>query len=268
MSKNLYFCLVLLRKAFVILFFFSISTVGLSVKGNDSLNTLKIQKRMVKYNPMGTLVWKSVPLYYEQRMNKVIALSMGVGFIIPHNIKTSKLSFEKDWLSANFNDARVTGYFFTPEIKFYLGGKGPKGFYISRYIRYGKTNMKFAGDFDDNNGNTATIDVSVTLKEYGTGRQFGAQWILGKHVMLDFFFIGLRTSEYTLQFEADATVKSEQWNQWQEEHLQSYYDWLDDSRFGVVLEKLPYEFTKNGIKFSYPFTLGNFRHGISIGYRF
>ena len=268
MLKNSYLCTVLLRKTILTVLLLSFSIVGFSAKGDKSADTLKIKKCMVKYNPMGTLMWKSVPLYYEQRMNKVIALSMGAGFIIPHNIKTSKLSFEQDWFSANFNDARVTGYFFTPEIKFYLGGRGPKGFYISRYIRYGKTNMQFTGDFDDHNGNTATVDVSVTLKEYGTGRQFGAQWILGERVMLDFFFLGLRTSEYTLGFEADATVRSEQWEQWQEEHLQSYYDWLDDSRFGFVLEKLPYEFTKNGIKFSYPFTLGNIRHGISIGYRF
>ena len=80
--------------------------------------------------------------------------------------------------------------------------------------------------------------------------------------------MGVRTSEYTLKFAADATVKSEQWEQWQEEHLQSYYDWLDDSEFGFVLEKLPYEFTKKRIKFSYPFTFGNIRHGISIGFRF
>ena len=257
-----------MKKVFYSILIVLTSSLAFAAKKNTANDTIKLNSRIIKYNPMGTLVWKSVPLSYEHRLNKVVAFSMGTGFIIPHRIKTSKLSFQETWLNAKFNDARITGYFFTPEFKFYLGGRSPKGFYITRYFRYGSTNMKFIGDFDDNNGNSASIDVSVTLKEYGTGRQYGYQWILGENIMLDFFFIGVRTSEYTLKFNADATVKSEQWEQWQEEHLQSYRDWLDDSEFGFVLEKLPYEFTKKGIKFSYPFTLGNIRHGISIGFRF
>ena len=249
--------------------FILIASAGFCANGDVlTEDSLKIKKRMLKYNPLGTIVWKSVPLYYEHRLNKVVSFSLGGGFIIPHNIRTSVLSFDESWLSANFSDGRVTGYFFTPEFKFYVGGRGPKGFYISRYLRYGSTKLSFAGDFDDNNGNSATIDVSVTLKEYGTGRQFGYQWILGENVMLDFFFLGLRTSEYVLTLDANASVKSEQWEQWQEEHLQPYHDWLDESEFGFILEKLPYEFSKKGVKFSYPFTLGNIRHGISVGIRF
>ena len=97
----------------IILLLFCFLSVGTEVYGvknaSFSADSIRIKRHAIRYNPLGTIVWKSIPLYYECRLNKVVSFSLGGGMIMPHHMRSSNLSFQTEWFQTGFSDARITG---------------------------------------------------------------------------------------------------------------------------------------------------------------
>lgn len=90
------------------------------------------------------------------------------------------------------NNLMVSNFAITPEIRFYMGKKGyGRGFYIAPFARiagYEASNFKF--NYDDEFGTSQSISLSGEVNAVTFGVMFGAQWSLGKHLVLDWWILG------------------------------------------------------------------------------
>src|SRR5690606_29310894 len=77
--------------------------------------------------------------------------------------------------SAQLQQVSISSFSVTPEIRFYLGKEGYKGFYIAPFLRYGKYNVDITVQYDYG-GHEQTIWVDGGLRSYSGGSTSGAQW--------------------------------------------------------------------------------------------
>jgi hypothetical protein len=225
-------------------------------------------KNTIKYNPMGTLLWRSTPISFERKANKVVTFSIGGGALLPRKVSTSNISFQTDYVNATFNDSKLQGYFFTPEIRFYVTGKAPYGFYIGLYTRYMRYGMTIHGMIEESHGNIANFSARVSLSEYGSGQQLGYQWQIAERWTIDFFFAGPRSSVYTFRFKANADVDLATWREIETRFLEEYNAEMISMGLNFLRNRLPSKWFTPSANFMYPISSFNFRHGIAVGFRF
>lgn len=161
------------------------------------------------------------------------------------------------------NVGSITGYSFTPEIRYYLKTCEPsllEGFYAGLYFRYTNygTDVDF-GYFPE--GSLAQFyDANISLSEVGGGLQLGYQLMLWERLSIDFMFFGPRWSNYNIVYEFDQNVS--------EEFLNDLSDYINEviDRFGFDYEV---ELKQSGEKrASNTFSFANVRFGIGIGFAF
>ena len=140
---------VILSLAFVA----SLSAYAQKEGGSEKMNNVKV-------NVLSPIV-KSGSFFYERKFNEKSSAQLGVGFT----------AYNKD-------DVKLSGFFFTPEYRFYLSNEksAMEGFYLGPFLRY--QNLKIedvaAGD-------------KATLSTFGGGVSIGRQWIFSDIVSLDLF---------------------------------------------------------------------------------
>lgn len=134
---------------------------------------------------------------YERVLNKVI--SVGLSY---RNMPEGNLPFKKQILNSIddndteskhiVNNFRLSNYAITPEIRFYFGKKGyGQGFYIAPFYRNaGYEGSNFDVEYTDDNNNNQIISLSGDIKSNTFGILFGAQWSLGKCLVLDWWILG------------------------------------------------------------------------------
>ncbi|MDD4656652.1 MAG: hypothetical protein WC125_07125 [Bacteroidales bacterium] len=134
---------------------------------------------------------------YERVLNKVI--SVGLSY---RNMPEGNLPFKKQILNSIddndteskhiVNNFRLSNYAITPEIRFYFGKKGyGQGFYIAPFYRNaGYEGSNFDVEYTDDNNNNQIISLSGDIKSNTFGVLFGAQWSLGKCLVLDWWILG------------------------------------------------------------------------------
>jgi len=77
----------------------------------------------------------------------------------------------------------------TPEIRFYLGKRAMRGFYLAPFARYSTYQASLPFEFNVN-GTTQTMPLSGKLNTLTGGLLIGAQWKLGGRVYLDWWMLG------------------------------------------------------------------------------
>lgn len=134
---------------------------------------------------------------YERVLNKVI--SVGLSY---RNMPEGNLPFKKQILNSIddndteskhiVNNFRLSNYAITPEIRFYFGKKGyGQGFYIAPFYRNaGYEGSNFDVEYTDDNNKDQIISLSGDIKSNTFGILFGAQWSLGKYLVLDWWILG------------------------------------------------------------------------------
>ena len=134
---------------------------------------------------------------YERVLNKVI--SVGLSY---RNMPEGNLPFKKQILNSIddndteskhiVNNFRLSNYAITPEIRFYFGKKGyGQGFYIAPFYRNaGYEGSNFDVEYTDDNNKDQIISLSGDIKSNTFGVLFGAQWSLGKCLVLDWWILG------------------------------------------------------------------------------
>jgi hypothetical protein len=151
-------------------------------------------RTIVKYNIAGAF-FKSHSVQLERVVNRRQSIALGLGYA-----KDAPLPF-RDLLADRFGDdpqaSDIIGstvfdrFTVTPEYRFYLGKKGsPKGFYIAPFLRYAQLKSQQTFTFVDADNSKHTAQFSGTLKGYGGGLLLGAQWALGRHMVLDLWLLG------------------------------------------------------------------------------
>lgn len=133
-------------------------------------------KNVLKLN-LFSLALKSGSLQYERIISKRTSLSIGARYM-----PTSKVPYIKNALEEVIvNDAKLSNYSVTPEIRFYVGKKGyGQGFYIGPYYRYASFEVKDVTYDFESEGSIKTAHGYASVSSHSGGILLGAQWFLGK----------------------------------------------------------------------------------------
>ncbi|MBL4624694.1 MAG: DUF3575 domain-containing protein [Flavobacteriales bacterium] len=237
--------------------------------------TSKGPQNVVKYNLLGTIAYKNIPVYYERAIYGPIAISAGFGYKIPTKVggaygSAIKNIVEKVGGEADFG--KVKGFSVTPELKFYFSEKGaPKGFYISPYFRYSRYRLSMsASGTNPTDSIFYSADVALQYESVGGGIQLGAQWLINDAFAIDWFFFGPGYMKHNLSVDVTSNVvSSAKWQEWET-------DFEDDVAtemaalpvVGGFLDNFEAEAKNNGFLASMPFRFPNWRFGVSLGYSF
>lgn len=134
-------------------------TMGVAAQQNDSEEDWG-EKNVLKVNTLSLMIGTG-SMFYERKITEKMSGQMGLGY-----------------LNYGLGDnARFTGLFLTPEVRFYPRGTAIDGFYFAPYVRY----QRFDYKDDDTKGNYTNT---------GGGFLMGRQWIKSSGFTMDFFFGG------------------------------------------------------------------------------
>jgi Protein of unknown function (DUF3575) len=165
------------------------------------------KKNIVKINLL-PLVFKNISLQYERKIGKRITLAANV-----HCIPFGKLPFQNTFKniskdsSVQYSQFKLGSFGFVPEFRYYLGKKGAlHGFYIGPFLSYTHYKMNLPINYSDNT-TTKTGVFGGNLNAITAGVQLGAQFKLGKNMILDWWILGPNygSATGTLNFSAALT---------------------------------------------------------------
>lgn len=102
-------------------------------------------KNMVKLNLLA-LTTGNISLQYERLITPKTTVGVTVNMMpskgLPFSNSIESIVDDKT-TSAQLQQVSISSFWVTPEIRFYLGKEGYKGFYIAPFLRYGK--CRFSG---------------------------------------------------------------------------------------------------------------------------
>ncbi len=193
-------------KLFVFLFLLFLGIPSLSAQNDIAFSLNSVNHFRVKSNQnkemnslklnLSPLLFKNFSMQYERVINKKFSAALSFRFM-----PNSTLPF-KNLISNNYgsdsiteqviDNFRISNFHFTPEFRIYLGKGYGQGFYIAPYYRYSSFNTKnITFEYDDeSNENDQTIELEGKLNMNSVGLMIGAQWFLGKKLLLDWWIIG------------------------------------------------------------------------------
>lgn len=160
------------------------------------------QGNILKAN-LTSLALKDVYVSYERTFLKKFSVNLGFDYLPKRGIPLASYFADVNGNPSPVRDMRISGWRITPEFRFYTSVlKGaPKGFYVAPYFRYGVYDFKlgsyqynYTDGYDGNKSKTANIDFTGQYKAVGGGIMIGHQWIIAKHLSIDFWIVGIGVS--------------------------------------------------------------------------
>jgi hypothetical protein len=188
----------MLKKLPFLTLFGLLSFVSLAQRtvASDSVSNTTV-KDIVKIN-MTSLPLKNVSLQYEYIVKKNLSLALGVR-VMP----TSAIPAEGTFLNVvakNKHDAdtkdlvsmsRMDNIALTPEVRFYLGRGYGRGLYIAPYYRFNRfTSNTLIVNYHEANGPRRSVTMNGEMTAHSVGGMVGAQWFLGKNLVIDWWIAG------------------------------------------------------------------------------
>lgn len=234
-----------------------------SARSSNQLDGIK--KNNVKIS-LTSLVFSNFQLQYERSLTKRIGVVVGYSFIpkggVPFQSQINKLTTSTGENQGIFENAELGYRAFTPEVRFYLGEGYGKGFYIApfyRNLRYdiSKVNFEFSSDLVPGEEN---LEMGGELTANTFGLQFGAQFNLGKHIILDWWIVGPHYGTSKGDFVGTTTRNLSQFEQ---DQLKRELDNIE-----LPFSDIKTEVNSRGAKINISGPWGGIRSGISLGYRF
>jgi hypothetical protein len=218
---------------------------------------------LIKLGASSTIA-NTIALSYERVLNPDLSVCLTVSYMLP--LKPGRL-LDLDAENLTFeSDRKLTGVFFTPEVKWFLEKSdkrpAPRGLYVGAYLRY--SDMRFTSSLSATGTGTdasGSINTScrIDLFEYGIGPSVGYQFLAIKdRLVIDALFFAPRFSIYTLKVKADLQGDGE----------------LASDLAQAIEDKLGRDITNASINLS---TTGSttidsnslgYRFGIKVGYAF
>ena len=221
------------------------------------------RKNLIKAGVVSSVV-SIVSLNYERVLNPDWSVALTVSYMVPKQ-PSSLLDLNTDKITVSA-DRKLTGLYFTPEVKWFLEKSdkrpAPRGLYLGAYLRYSDTrytaNISGVGT-GANAGGTVQTDLQIDLIEFGIGPSLGYQFLcINDRLAVDAIFFAPRWVLYKLKVKADLQGEGE----------------LYEDLAQAIEERLGYDLTDTNIDLSYNGTttidrnsLG-YRYGIKIGYAF
>ncbi len=167
------------------------------------------QGNIIKAN-LSSLAFKTVYLSYERTFLKRFSINLGFDFMPNRGIPFANQLGDLNGYANPAEGMKLNGWQITPEFRVYTSiVKGsPRGFYIAPYLRYTTYSLDYKGyeyhyndTYDNDQPKVAHVDLTGTFSAIGGGIMIGHQWIVGKHVAIDFWIagLGLNSSQFQLR---------------------------------------------------------------------
>ncbi len=221
-------------------------------------------RNFIKTN-LSSIPLKNYSIQYERVLTKGVSLAVTYRTMPSTSIPFKSLILEavgddqdtKDII----NQAKLSNFAITPEVRFYLGKGNGKGFYIAPFYRYVKfSTNQVPVSYDLANGTKQSVNLSGNLTANTVGLLFGVQKLLGKHFCLDWWLLGAHygsgnglftgTPSSPLSPEDQAEIK----------------DALEN--IDIPLTDKTVTVTPNNVSVKLDGPFGGLRSGISFGFRF
>ena len=170
---------------------FNFTVIAQKVKNNTTESEeVAEQKNIVKVN-LPALAFKNISVEYERQVGKKSSVSINV-----HTIPFGQLPFQSSFkdLASNsgiqYDQFKLGSFGVVPEFRFYLSKKGNmRGFYIGPFVSISNYKMNLPISYSSG-VSTKTGVFDGSLNAITGGIQFGAQFRLGKNVVLDWWIFG------------------------------------------------------------------------------
>ena len=214
-----------------------------------------------------SLIFGNYQFQYERSLTKRIGLVIGYSFIpkgaVPFRSQLNDLTADHTDTQGIFENAELGYKAFTPEVRFYLGKGYGKGFYVApfyRNIKYDITNVNFTFNSDFAGVTEQNLAMGGTLTANSFGLQLGAQFHLGKHLILDWWIVGPHYGTSKGDF---VGITDRNLTPFEQQELKKELDNIE-----LPLSDIKTEVNARGAKINVSGPWGGVRSGISLGYRF
>ena len=232
---------------------------GVEDHGDVKFNHIKLNLTSIPFN--------NYSVQYERVLTK--KSSVGLSFRIMPESKIPLSGTFKSMVAEGdaeiertIDKLRISNFAITPEYRFYLGRGYGHGFYIApfyRYARFRSNNVIITYD-SDIIGTDETINLSGTLSSHTGGILFGAQWLLGKNISLDWMIAGPHFGAGNGSF---IGVTSQTLSPGEQQRVRDELENLD-----IPFTKKTITTNPNGATLGLDGPWGGIRAGISLGVRF
>ena len=227
-------------------------------------------KNLIKVN-LFALAVGNFSLQYERLITKKTVVALSAGITPERGIpfySTFEGSIDNQDTKDQLKGVKYSNYAITPEIRFYLGKEGFKGFYIGIFGRYTSYDVKFPLQYEDVASSIPGLPSGIVPKEsigldgniraFSGGITLGAQWKLSNRLYLDWLIIGphFGSSKGDLQGKKKLTLTEQQ----------EIRDAISD--LDIPLVDYTYEVDDNGARMRFDGPWAGVRTSLGIGYRF
>ena len=166
---------------------FSVTAQKEEFKENESIPA---KANVIKIN-LPALAFKNISVQYERQVGKKTSVALNV-----HTIPFGQLPFQSafkniaDNSGVQYDQFKLGSFGAVPEFRFYLSKKGAlHGFYVGPFVSFSNYKMNLPISYASGT-TTKTGIFDGKLNAVTGGLQFGAQFSLGKNVVLDWWILG------------------------------------------------------------------------------
>lgn len=251
-----------MKKNLLLLFLCFIVLSGKAQEFSSSLDEVGPvdTQNIIKINMMAFAA-RNVSLQYERAIGNKTTLAANVNFMT-----RGKLPFLSQFESIIDDDFtyqyaktfKVSGFLFTPEVRFYLGQSAFRGFYIAPFVRYSTYKGDINLEIEVEQGRTDSFPISGRLNAFSGGFSLGAQWRLSEHFYLDWMIMGPHFGFSNGKFSGSKDLS--------EYEIEEYKGEL--SNFDIPMLKVEYVVNDKGATARFKGPWAGIRTGFSLGYRF
>jgi hypothetical protein len=177
----------------------------------------------IQWNVTSLLLFKNYNFSYERLVARKISIVASYRFMPSTYVKDVPLGRKIFENTTNGEDDNVdiketllSNQTITAEVRFY-GGKHPgaRGFYFAAYGRYVNLKSTYPYEYYDESDKLYPIPVQGKAKGIGGGVMIGAQWLIAKRIVLNWYILGAHYGSLngTLNGTADLSGLSEEGKQ-------------------------------------------------------
>lgn len=223
-------------------------------------STASVQPNItVKWAPLGLLLGSaSVQAEYNFGGNNSLTAKIGFPVKATHNFQYEDETAAFTMKATSF----LAGY------RTYLSKKHLRGFYYEPFFKYVHHNSEGMGTGTLEN-RPANFSLTNNYSGFGVGVQLGAQFLIGKRVVVDLFFFGPEINSASNSFKAADVSSSIPWSNVDaaraEEDIRDFLDQLPfiSNRTTVTVDR-----EMKQVRANFKGALPGVRTGLSVGFAF
>ncbi len=248
-----------------LLFIIALVMTTISLFSQTIQDTTKPYKNIIRYDVSGAILFgidKHIVFGYERVLTPNQSFSINVGSAAL--LKAERGDVTTDSFTFN-DDVKNTGFKINADYRFYLRKENkynaPHGVFIGAYFSYSQFKRDNQWNYNDANSQGKLVNTTLKMDIFTMGGEMGYQFILGKHIAIDFVLIGPGLGFYDI----NAKVQSDLTDAEKEQLRGAIKDLITDKFPGLNRILASEDFDSEGTIKTWNF---GFRYLIHIGYFF